>query len=61
MQWILNRFFHMTVFSWNQRADTAGKKALQCSEINISVSLSTEELNEVANQNTRVCTYISYR
>lgn len=54
MQWILNRFFHMTVFCWNQRTDTAGKKS---SEINISVSLNTEELNEVANQNMHVYAY----
>lgn len=33
------------------------RKALQCSEINISISPSTEELNEVANQNTYACAY----
>lgn len=33
------------------------KEALRCSEINISIFLSTEELNEVANQNTCVCVY----
>lgn len=57
MQWILNRFFHMIVFSWNQKADIAAKKALQCSEINISIFLSTEELNEVVNQNVYVYAY----
>lgn len=37
------------------------KKALQCSEINISIFLSTEELNEVANQNTYVYAYTLVR
>lgn len=32
------------------------KEALRCSEINTSIFLSTEELNEVANQNT--CVYV---
>lgn len=35
------------------------RKALQCSEINISISLSTEDLNEAANQNAHVCIGIS--
>lgn len=32
------------------------KKALRCSEINISIFLSTETLNEVVNQN--MCVYV---